>query len=136
MGFYSSRIRAELISASLNSGGKIKANTANEKGYAKLASINRGCRIWAHHTLKNELIIDILVTKTADLKYPDIVKSAVDTFHKFAKDNGRQTSNRSWTHSINKSDVRRQYYFEITNDSPETIAALVEAARLAFQKTT
>lgn len=77
-----------------------------------------------------------MVTKITARKHPGIVKSAVATFEKFAKDSGRHASYSVWTHSINKSDVRDQYYFEITNDSPETIDALVEAVRLAFQPLT
>ena len=119
--------------ADLNSDGKVKAQTANEKGYAKLISINNGCRVWAHHTLDDKIIIDLMFTKTGALRYPDVVKAAISTFEKFAKDSGRQALHRSWKHSINKSDVRQQYYFEITNDNPETIAALVDTVKRAFQ---
>ena len=117
----------------LNSEGKVKAQTANEKGYAKLVSINNGCRVWAHHTLDDKLIIDLMFTKSAEFRYPEVVKSALATFQRFAKESNRQVLHRSWQHSINKSDIRQQYYFDITGDNAETMGALVEAARLAFQ---
>lgn len=72
----------------LNSKGKVKAQTGNEKGYAKLFSINNGCRVWAHHTLDDKLIVDLMFTESAEDKHPDVVKAAVATFERFAKDSG------------------------------------------------
>ena len=118
----------------LNAKGEVKANTANEKGYAKLAFINRGCKVWAHHTLQNALTIDLMYTEDAAAKYPDVINSAIATFQKFARDNGRQASHRTWTHGIDKTSLRQQYYFDITNDSFETIGALVTAVKLSFQE--
>ncbi len=117
----------------LNDDGKVKAQTANEKGYAKLFSINNGCRVWVHHTLDDKLILDLMVTKSAALTHPEVVKSAVATFSQFAKDAGHMISHRPWQHSINKADIRQQYYFEVTNERIETIVALVDKVRLAFQ---
>ncbi|MCK9623065.1 MAG: hypothetical protein M0R47_21325 [Methylobacter sp.] len=107
--------------------------TANEKGYAKLLLINNGCRMWVHHTLDDKLILDLMVTKNAELKHADVVKSAVAVFSQFAKDVGHMISHRSWQHSINKADIRQQYYFEVTNERVEIIIALVGKVRHAFQ---
>jgi len=117
----------------LNPKGKVKANTANEKGYAKIVSINNSCRVWAHHTIQNALIIDLMYTEHAAAKYPDIVDSAITTFKKFAKDNGREALPRPWTHGIDKTSRRQQHYFDISTDSLETIGALVTAVKLAFR---
>ena len=117
----------------LNVDGKVRAYTANEKGYAKLFSINNGCRVWAHHTLDDKLILDLMVTKSTALTHPDVVKSALATFTQFAKDAGYMISHRPWQHSINQADTRQQYYFEVTNETIETIVALVDKVRLAFQ---
>ncbi|MDO8312630.1 MAG: hypothetical protein Q7T25_11890 [Sideroxyarcus sp.] len=70
----------------LNAKGKVKAQTGNEKGYAKLFSINSGCRVWAHHTRDEKLIVDLMFTESAEDKNPIVVKGAVATFAQFAKD--------------------------------------------------
>lgn len=119
----------------LNSKGKVKAQTGNEKGYAKLFSINNGCRVWAHHTLDDKLIVDLMFTESAEDKHPDVVKAAVATFERFAKDSGYLVSHRPWQHSIDKSE-RQQYYFEITNDKDKSLVELVDKVKVAFQDQT
>lgn len=114
--------------------GKVKAMTTNEMGYAKLFSINNGSRVWVHHTHDDKLILDLMITKNAELTYPDVVKSAIATFTQFAKDAGHMISHCQWQHSINKADIRKKYYFEVTNERVETIIVLIDKVRLAFQK--
>jgi hypothetical protein len=116
----------------LNDKGKVKAQTGNEKGYAILFSASSGCRVWAHHTLDEKLIIDLMYTKSEAFKHPDIVKSATLVFEEFALKSNRQISCRPWKHSITASDTRTQHYFEITNDDDQTIGELVKDVRLAF----
>lgn len=120
----------------LNAKGKVKAMTGNEKGYAKLFSINNGCRVWAHHTraeklIDEKIIIDLMFTESEEGKHPDIVKAAVATFERFAKDSGYQVSQSKWEHSINKSK-RTQYFFEITTVGDDAILELVDKVRIAF----
>lgn len=115
----------------LNSKGKVKAQTGNEKGYAKLFSINNGCRVWAHHTRDDKLIVDLMFTKSEKNKHPEVVDAAVATFERFAKDSGNLVSHRTWQHSIDKSE-RQQNYFEITSLSDDAIAELVAKVRNAF----
>lgn len=116
----------------LNSKGKVKAQTGNEKGYAKLFSINNGCRVWAHHTLDDKLIVDLMFTKSAKDKHPEVVQAAVATFERFAKDSGYLVSRSPpWQHSIDKSE-RTQFYFEITRVGDEAIVDLVDKVRIIF----
>ena len=117
----------------LNDNGKVKAQTGNEKGYAILSSISSGCRVWAHHTLDDRLIIDLMFTKSEALKHPEIVKSATAAFETFAAKANRPISCRPWQHSITKSDTRTQHYFEITNEDDYAISELVKDVRLAFE---
>jgi hypothetical protein len=119
----------------LNSRGKVKAQTGNEKGYAKLFSINNGCRVWAHHTREDKLFIDLMFTESAEDKHPDVVKAAVATFERFAKDSGYLVSHRQWQHSIDKSE-RQQYFFEITTVGDDAIAELVDKVRTAYRNQT
>jgi hypothetical protein len=121
----------------LNSEGKVKAQTGNEKGYAKLCSINNGCRVWAHHTRGDKLIVDLMYTASAEDKHPDVVKAAVATFERFAKDSGYQVSQVSWQHSIDKDKPERmQYFFEITTVGDDAIGELVDKVRTAFRNQT
>lgn len=116
----------------LNSDGKVKAQTGNEYGYAKVLSINSGMRAWVHHTLADRLIFDLMVTRVAGLKYPNVARHAEQVFDRFARDAGYEVEQRDWTHSINKEDVRQQWFFDVTNESAERICALVDEARRAF----
>jgi hypothetical protein len=117
----------------LNAKGKVKAHTGNEKGYAKLFSINNGCRVWAHHTRDDKLIVDLMYTASADDKHPDVVKAAVATFEQFAEDSGYQVSQVPWQHSIDKDKPeRKQYFFEITTVGDDAIGELVDKVRIAF----
>lgn len=118
----------------LTADGKVKAMTANEMGYAKIFSINNGCRVWVHHTRTDKLILDLMVTKNAELAYPDVVKSAIATFSQFAKEADHMISECEWTHAINKADTRKQYYFDVTNERVDTIIALIDKVTRAFQK--
>lgn len=120
----------------LNTSGKVKAQTANENGYAKILSINSGTRVWIHHTRDDKMIFDLLVTHAAGLKHPEITKHTEGAFIKFAIDAGYEVLNRTWQHSIVKNDVRQQWYFDITNDSIEDVCALIGKLKLAFSATT
>lgn len=115
----------------LNSKGKVKAQTGNEKGYAKLFSINSGCRVWAHHTRDDKLIVDLMFTESAEDKYPVVVREAVATFEQFARDSGYVVSRLQWQHSIDKSE-RTQHFFEITPLGDDAILELVDKVRIAF----
>lgn len=96
----------------LNAKAKVKAQTGNEKGYAKLFSINSGCRVWAHHTHDDKLIVDLMYTASAEDKHPDLVKVAVATFEQLAKDSGYLVSQSQWEHSIDKSK-RTQFFLKL-----------------------
>ena len=114
----------------LNDQGKVKAR--NEKGYAILFSVSNGCRVWAHHTRDDRLIIDLMYTKSEEFKHPAVVKAAIATFEQFALKSNRQVTRNQWQHSMTESDTRTQHYFEITNDDDQTISELVKGARLTF----
>ena len=114
----------------LNDDGKVKAR--NEKGYAILFSVSNGCRVWAHHTRENRLIIDLMYTKSEEFKHPAVVKTAIATFEQFALKSNRQVTRNPWQHSTTESDTRTQHYFEITNEDDQTISELVKGVQLAF----
>lgn len=100
----------------LNLRGAVKAMTGNEKGYATLVSIIRGCSVWVHHTrpdhpIGEKLILDLMFTTSAESKYPDVVKTAQATFEQFVEASGYSVSaHPDWKHSILSSGKRKQYY--------------------------
>ncbi len=116
----------------LNDKGKVKAR--NEKGYAMLVSVSNGCRVWAHHTRSNRLIIDLMYTKSEKFKHPEVVKSAIETFEHFASKSSREVICSEWQHATTESDTRTQHYFDITNEESQTIGELVKDVQLAFRK--
>lgn len=116
----------------LNADGKVKANTGNEHGYAKVLTINSGIRVWIHHTREDKLIFDLMVTRAAGLTYPDVAKRAEEVFGRFAKDASYEVVRWDWRHSIDKEDLRQQWFFDVTGDSVEEICRLVDMARRAF----
>jgi len=117
----------------LNANGKVKAQTGNEKGYAILSTISAGCKVWAHHTHDDKLIIDLMFTKSEELKHPEIVRSAAETFAQFAAKSNRPVTRSPWQHSITKSDTRTQHYIEITGEDQQSISELVRTVRLSFE---
>ena len=114
----------------LNEDGKVKAR--NEKGYAILFSVSNGCRVWAHHTSKNRLIIDLMYTKSEAFKHPDLITAAIAVFEQFAQKSNRQVTTDSWQHSMTPSDTRTLRYFDISSDDDQTISELIEGVRRAF----
>ena len=118
----------------LNAAGKVKAFTGHQKGYAKLAIVNSGCKVWAQHTRADKLTIDLLVTGSASRKWPAVRDLAVTTFVAFAKGNGQKLLEKPpWQHSASEADTREQYTFEITNESSEAISLLIDKLKIAFR---
>ena len=118
----------------LNTFGKVKAHTGNEKGYAKIVIINTGCKIWAHHTKNDELTIGLMVTDSARKRYSDIVGLIITKFKNFTIDIGYKLMECPWQHSVNAADKRKKYYIYITNDDSETIRVIIEKVKLAFRE--
>lgn len=64
---------------------------------------------------------------------PDVVKSVTAKFSQFAEEAGHSILQSEWEHSIKKTDLREQYYFEVTHEKLATIFAPVDKVRLVFQ---
>jgi len=107
----------------LSAYGKVKCFSGNEKGYAKILQIKPGCSIWAHYTLDDELIIDLIATETAQVKYPDIVKETTAKFRSFFH---QETIAESWQHSIDIKNKGMQHYFPITETPLDQIFQIIE----------
>ncbi len=107
----------------LNSKGKVKRFWPNERGYAKVKDIVRGCPLLVLHTNDAELIVTLLVTPTALLRYGTTCQRAVTTFKSFF---GTDVKQRRWTHALD-NDERDQYLADVTNrDLPEIFKLIDE----------
>jgi len=109
--------------------GKVKV-FANEKGYASIVKLKPGLNIYIHHTLEDQLIVDLLITGAAENNYKIAVEKAISKFKQLFND--KKISERSWQHSIDKSDKRRQYYFDVTDLSDEDIRKIFDKIREEF----
>lgn len=113
----------------LNVNGKVKAFSSNEKGYARIFVIRRGCAIWLHHTKDDRLTISLMITEAMANKFPVTEHAAIKKFENFA---GDRLLLESFEHSINKWDKRIKRYVDVTSCSYEEIATLVDRILMSF----
>lgn len=113
----------------LNSSGKVKGFSGNEKGYAKILEIMTGCAIWIHHLKNEHLIIDLLVTEAATRRFPEVTNKAIKKFEEIAGDKLRLDV---FEHAISKSDKRDKLYIDVTNHSFEKIEMLIDKLLRTF----
>lgn len=110
----------------LNSKGKVKGFSANEKGYARVKDIVRGCTLLVLHTNDGELIVNLLITSTALLRYEATCQRAVKTFKSFLV---TDVKHRKWTHALG-NDERDQYLVDVTNRDLPEIFELVDELKV------
>jgi hypothetical protein len=113
----------------LNDFGKVKAFSSNEKGYARILLIKRGCAIWIHHLKNDQLTIGLLVTGAAEKLYPVTTNSAIRKFKEFA---GNELLLDEFKHSINKSDKRTKHYINVANNTFDEIDIYIERLLMVF----
>jgi len=114
----------------LNPKGMVKVFAGNEKGYASIVNLKRGLNIYVHHTLEDQLTIDLLITEAAE-NDKIAVEKAISKFNQF-QFNDKKIRERVWQHSSNKNDKRRQYYFDVTDLSDEDIRKIFDKIREEF----
>lgn len=106
----------------LNSKGKVKGFRANEKGYARVKDIVRGCTLLVLHTNDGDLKVNLMITPTAHSRHETTCKRAVTTFKSFL---GSDVEQKKWTHSI-ANDERDLYSVDVTNRELHEIFKLVD----------
>jgi len=130
--------KMQLIAAhvgDLNAQGKVRAMTGNERGYAKIYAVTPGCKVWAHHTLDDRLIIDLMITKSSTQNEPRVAQSAVATFERIARSAGYEVKPpQNWQHSINKEDTRQQHFINVSDKSTESITVFIDSLRTTFRQ--
>lgn len=113
----------------LNVNGRVKAFSSNEKGYARIFVIKRGCAIWMHQTKDDRLTISLMITEAMASKFPVTEHAAIKRFESFA---GNRMKLEEFEHSINKCDKRLKRYVEVTNSTFDEIATMVEEVLTTF----
>ena len=102
----------------LNANGQVKCFSVNEKGYARVLDIIRGCSICVHHLHDNTLIINLSVTPTAQRLYAEIVKNAILIFKNSFN---IPVLKKEWNHAIDDNNSAEMYYVDVSDMSLDKI---------------
>ncbi len=119
----------------LNSKGKVKAITANERGYARIVDINPGISLLVYHTLDDSLTMNLLITNAAMRRYPNNYESAVQAFldfHRQSFANQESPQELEWINSLNIKDTRTIYSIDITKLEADECIEKIAAIKRAF----
>jgi hypothetical protein len=108
----------------LNDSGNVKASRANEKGYARIKDITRGCTLLVVHSNNDQLVINLLISTAAKTRDESICNKAVEVFKShFGSD----------VQYIERVDLRGSdrvhdsYYVDVTRrDFPELLIMIEE----------
>lgn len=107
----------------LNSKNKVKNRKENDQyGYAKVVEIKRGCSIWVHHLINNNLIIDLQISPTAQSKYNGACVSAIRDFDNFFDQTPVESP---WFHARKPDEEHTRYLIDITTKNDEEIFNLL-----------
>jgi hypothetical protein len=130
--------RMLLIAKSLkeiNSKGKVKAITANERGYARILDINAGLSLIVYHTRNYRLTINLIATEAAIRRYPDNYNKSVKTFLEFHHQNfkGLKTpQEEEWINQLNRKDTRSIFSIDVTTLDINECIKKIDTIKLAF----
>jgi hypothetical protein len=116
----------------LNKYGKVKGLDGNEKGYAKVIEIFRGCSVWVHHLHNDDLIIDLMVSHTAHKKNPALCDSSVKKFEDFFGGSGGSVKKTKWTHSIDQHYEYERHYVVMNDKKTAEIIDIVDNLKKIF----
>lgn len=105
----------------LNAMGEVKGFSGNEKGYAKILQIKRGCSIWIHHLQDDSLVLDLMVSENASYRHPDITSVEIEKFKQFFKNDLNMGL---WEHSIDENRAER-YFIDIGIMETDEIKKLI-----------
>lgn len=113
----------------LNDQGGIKGFCGNEKGYAKIIQICKGCSIWVHRELDDKLIINLLISPSAKENYPYECKVAVEDFYEIFSPNVNKSK---WVHATDKNIEHDRYIFDVTDKSSADIISSIDEIHSYF----
>lgn len=110
----------------LNDKGKVKAIRGNEKGYAKIKDIVRGCSLFVHYMNNDHLIINLLVSPAAKTRYEIVCNKAVDAFKKHFQSDVQSTP---WENSMGGGNMYDRYIVDVTKKDLPEILIMIEEVR-------
>lgn len=119
----------------LNNKGKVKAITANERGYARILDINRGLSLLLYHTLDHRLTMNLLITNAAMNRYRINCGHAVQTFLKFHRQNFEENETpqeTQWINNLDEKDKRTIYSIDLTKLAVDECIENISAIKRAF----
>ena len=119
----------------LNSKSKVKAITANERGYARIIDINIGLSLIFYHTKDDRLTMNLLITNAAMRRYPIDCENAAQTFLDFHRQNFKEhetPQKAQWINSLNKKDERTIYSIDVTRLAADECIEKIAAIKRAF----
>ena len=113
----------------MNKDGKVKGFKGNEKGYAKVIEVCRGCSVWVHREKSDDLIIDLLVSPSANENNPTLCGNTIQKFKEFFDFSSKSSK---WNHSIDTHKDHERHYVVVTEKSITEIIDIVENLKQKF----
>ena len=110
----------------LNDKGNVKAIKGNEKGYAKIKDITRGCSLFVHHWNDDRLVINLLISPAAKTRYKLLCKKAVEVFKSHFQSD---VQSMKWVNSMGVKKEYDRYYVDVTRKSLPELLEMVEDIR-------
>lgn len=110
----------------LNDRGNVKASRANEKGYARIKDIARGCTLLVAHWNDDHLVINLLITTAAKKRDETICNKAVEVFKSHF---GSSVQYLKRLDLRGSDDVRDSYYVDVSNKDLSEVQKNIEEVR-------
>jgi hypothetical protein len=108
---------------SLNDKGEVKASRANEKGYARIKDIARGCTLFVHHWNDDKLVINLMITTAAKAKQESVCNQAIEALRSHF---GSSLQHLTRPDQRGSNDVRDTYFVDVTDKNVNEIIATLD----------
>jgi len=110
----------------LNDRGNVKAIKGNEKGYAKIKEIARGCSLFVHHWNNDQLVINLMISPAAKTRYELLCNNAVEVFRSQFLSEVQTTK---WENSLGNGKPYDCYYVDVTRRELQELFIMIEDVR-------
>lgn len=114
----------------LNDKGSVKASKANEKGYARIKDITRGCTLVVVHRKDNQIIINLLVTAAAKKREETLCNRAIEVFKSHF---GSAVEYVKRPDLRGSDDVRDSYFVNVTNKNLSVVINMVNEVKCKLE---
>lgn len=107
----------------LNDKGNVKASKANEKGYARIKDITKGCTLVVVRRKNNQIIINLLVTTAAKKREETLCNRAIEVFKSHF---GSAVEYNKRLDLRGSDDVRDSYFVDVTDKNLSVVINMVD----------